>query len=116
MPTLIIKTNADLTDRPRDALLRNASAAVAELLGKPEGYVMVLLEPVTDMCFGADTAPCAYRSSRASGCRSRARRSSRRPCAPSSRSTSASPKRASTSSSPRRRGTCSASMAAPLAD
>jgi phenylpyruvate tautomerase PptA (4-oxalocrotonate tautomerase family) len=60
MPTLIIKTNADLTDRPRDALLRNASAAVAELLGKPEGYVMVLLEPVSDMCFGADTAPCAY--------------------------------------------------------
>ncbi|MCG6941581.1 MAG: hypothetical protein LJE69_10060 [Thiohalocapsa sp.] len=60
MPTLMIKTNADLADRPRDTLLRTASAAVAELLGKPEGYVMVLLEPVADMCFGGDAAPCAY--------------------------------------------------------
>ncbi len=59
MPTLILKTNAP---RPADveALLRDASAAVAEALGKPERYVMVLLEPDTAMCFAADTAPCAY--------------------------------------------------------
>lgn len=60
MPTLIIKTNAELPPHPRDDLLKAASAAVAELLGKPEGYVMVLLEPVADMSFGADSAPCAY--------------------------------------------------------
>ncbi|NBC13903.1 MAG: hypothetical protein GVY09_11270 [Gammaproteobacteria bacterium] len=60
MPTLIIKTNADLPPSPRDDLLKAASAAVAELLGKPEGYVMVLVEPVADMSFGADSAPCAY--------------------------------------------------------
>ncbi|WP_462331374.1 phenylpyruvate tautomerase MIF-related protein, partial [Thiohalocapsa halophila] len=55
MPTLIIKTNADLPPSPRDDLLKAASAAVAELLGKPEGYVMVLVEPVADMSFGADS-------------------------------------------------------------
>jgi phenylpyruvate tautomerase PptA (4-oxalocrotonate tautomerase family) len=60
MPTLIIKTNAALPDGSRDDLLRAASAAIASLLGKPESYVMVLLEPVADMSFGGDTAPTAY--------------------------------------------------------
>ncbi|WP_058555924.1 phenylpyruvate tautomerase MIF-related protein [Thiohalocapsa sp. ML1] len=59
MPTLIIKTNASLPD-DQTALLKAASGAVAELLGKPEGYVMVLLEPVAALCFGGDTAPAAY--------------------------------------------------------
>jgi phenylpyruvate tautomerase len=59
MPTLILKTNAP---RPEDTdgLLLDASAAVAEALGKPERYVMVLLEPTIAMCFAADTEPCAY--------------------------------------------------------
>jgi phenylpyruvate tautomerase PptA (4-oxalocrotonate tautomerase family) len=60
MPTLIIKTNAQLPPHPLDELLQAFSGAVAELLGKPEGYVMVLLEPVTEMSFASDTAPCAY--------------------------------------------------------
>ena len=60
MPTLIIKTNADLDSADRAALLRAASESVADMLGKPERYVMVLLEPTPDMCFGADTAPSAY--------------------------------------------------------
>ena len=59
MPTLLIKTNAPLPADP-EPLLKDASAAVAKLLGKPESYVMVLLEPPTAMCFGADTAPAAY--------------------------------------------------------
>lgn len=72
MPTLIIKTNADLAadDHPAllpnqlpsrlTTLLRAASATVAEMLGKPERYVMVLLEQNSAMCFGGDTAPLAY--------------------------------------------------------
>jgi len=60
MPTLIIKTNADLAAVRREDLLRAASGAVADLLGKPERYVMVLLEPLPDLCFGGDTAPAAY--------------------------------------------------------
>jgi phenylpyruvate tautomerase PptA (4-oxalocrotonate tautomerase family) len=59
MPTLIIKTNAALP-AATDPLLEAASAHVAELLGKPEGYVMVLLEPVPAMSFAGDTSPCAY--------------------------------------------------------
>lgn len=59
MPTLLIKTNAALP-ADQDGLLKAASAAVATLLGKPEGYVMVLLEPVAALCFGGDTAPAAY--------------------------------------------------------
>jgi phenylpyruvate tautomerase len=59
MPTLLIKTNATLPAN-QDGLLKVASATVAQLLGKPEGYVMVLLEPVLALCFGGDTAPAAY--------------------------------------------------------
>jgi phenylpyruvate tautomerase len=60
MPTLLIKTNATSPETDRDGLLRAASATLAELLGKPESYVMVLLEDVQSLSFGADTAPAAY--------------------------------------------------------
>ena len=60
MPTLIIKTNADLSSVDRPALLRSASETLASMLGKPERYVMVIVEPTPDMCFGADNAPSAY--------------------------------------------------------
>ncbi|KAA6186984.1 hypothetical protein F2Q65_03600 [Thiohalocapsa marina] len=60
MPTLIIKTNADLTAVNRPELLRSASGLVAEMLGKPERYVMVMVEAVADMCMAGDTAPLAY--------------------------------------------------------
>lgn len=60
MPTLLIKTNAADAAADRPALLQAASRTVAEMLGKPEGYVLVALEPVADMCFGGDAAPLAY--------------------------------------------------------
>lgn len=60
MPTLIVRTNAPHDPARRPVLLEAASALVAELLGKPERYVMVLFEPVADMCFGGNTAPAAY--------------------------------------------------------
>jgi phenylpyruvate tautomerase len=60
MPILIVKTNADLSSVDRPGLLRTASETVAAMLGKPEGYVMVILEPTPDMCFGGDSAPLAY--------------------------------------------------------
>jgi phenylpyruvate tautomerase PptA (4-oxalocrotonate tautomerase family) len=60
MPTLIIKTNAMIAPDERPPLLKAASALVAEMLGKPERYVMVILEPPPEMCFGGDTAPLAY--------------------------------------------------------
>jgi phenylpyruvate tautomerase PptA (4-oxalocrotonate tautomerase family) len=60
MPTLIIKTNAPLESTATESLLKRASARVAKLLGKPERYVMVILEPTPAMCFGGDTSPLAF--------------------------------------------------------
>lgn len=58
MPTLIIKTNAPVENS--DALLQAASRTVAEMLGKPERYVMILIEPVPALCFAGETTPAAY--------------------------------------------------------
>lgn len=60
MPTLKIQTNAPIDQPAAQALIQRASAEVATLLGKPERYVMVIVEPVTAMSFGGDTAPTAY--------------------------------------------------------
>lgn len=60
MPTLIIKTNADIAADAAEPLIRAASAEVAKLLQKPERYVMVILEPIQTMCFGGNTAPLAF--------------------------------------------------------
>jgi phenylpyruvate tautomerase PptA (4-oxalocrotonate tautomerase family) len=60
MPTLIIKTNAEIPTDRRKVVLEAVSAAVAEQLGKPESYVMVVLETDRDLLFGADDSPAAY--------------------------------------------------------
>lgn len=60
MPTLIIKTNASIAPNTAEPMIKRASARVAELLGKPERYVMVILEPTPTMCFGGDTSPLAF--------------------------------------------------------
>jgi phenylpyruvate tautomerase len=60
MPTLIIKSNAEVPPKRRKGILEAASSKVAELLGKPERYVMVILESNPDMLFGADDAPSAF--------------------------------------------------------
>ncbi|TVQ87875.1 MAG: hypothetical protein EA400_10210 [Chromatiaceae bacterium] len=60
MPTLMIKSNALAATGDHSALLAAASARLAELLGKPERYVMVLLEPIAAMSFGGSAAPAAY--------------------------------------------------------
>ena len=60
MPTLIIKTNAMAAPEDRRQLLKDASTLVADLLGKPDRYVMVILEPTPEMCFGGDMNPLAY--------------------------------------------------------
>lgn len=60
MPTLIIQTNvATPADRRRE-ILEDASALVADLLGKPESYVLVILKDNPDMLFAGDAAPLAY--------------------------------------------------------
>jgi phenylpyruvate tautomerase len=60
MPLLKIQTNAVLDAEAGRKLVAEASRAVATLLGKPERYVMVALEPVATMAFAGDASPLAY--------------------------------------------------------
>ena len=60
MPTLQISTNQKLSADAESAALAALSAQVADILGKPESYVCVLIEHKA-MSFGGDaTAPCVF--------------------------------------------------------
>ncbi len=60
MPTLKIQTNVETPQERRKPILEAASSKVARMLGKPESYVMVVLQTNPDMLFAADDAPLAY--------------------------------------------------------
>ena len=60
MPLLQIHTNQPLNTDTQSALLRQASALVAEQLGKPERYVMVRVTGDQAMLFAGSDAPLAY--------------------------------------------------------
>jgi phenylpyruvate tautomerase PptA (4-oxalocrotonate tautomerase family) len=60
MPTLRILTNTTVPAEQRADLLARASRTVAGALGKPESYVMVILEDGRDMVFAGIPAPAAY--------------------------------------------------------
>ncbi len=60
MPLLKIHTNQSLDNAAQAALMQKASARVAELLGKPERYVMIALETGQPMLFAGSDAPLAY--------------------------------------------------------
>lgn len=60
MPLLKIQTNIALDAAAQQDLLSRASRQVAEALGKPERYVMVVIPPQTPMLFAGDHTPLAY--------------------------------------------------------
>jgi len=60
MPYLKIQTNQELDEAARQALMKKASATVAEQLGKPENYVMVTLQTAQNMLFAGTDGPLAY--------------------------------------------------------
>ena len=60
MPTLRILTNLAIPEARRAEILAHASATVAAMLGKPESYVMVILEDGRDLIFGGSKDPAAY--------------------------------------------------------
>ena len=60
MPLLSIDTNVSPDSDAVKALVRAASSRVAELLGKPERYVMIKFEHNPHMLFGGEGAPLAY--------------------------------------------------------
>jgi phenylpyruvate tautomerase len=59
MPFLRMTLSADLSDSTRDRLLTGGSTLVAEVLGKPERYVMVTVSQAP-LLFGGDNSPAAF--------------------------------------------------------
>ena len=61
MPLVRISSSSAPQDQAgADALLLELSNSVAELLGKPERYVMTCLVPPTRMTFGGSTDPACF--------------------------------------------------------
>lgn len=60
MPYLKIQTNLPLTRKTRNNILKHASALVSQELEKPEGYVMIALQPDTPMMFAGTAEPVAF--------------------------------------------------------
>ena len=58
MPVLQITTNASIDEV--DALAKQASKLTAEILGKPESYVMVSINDNADLIFAGSSDPCAH--------------------------------------------------------
>lgn len=59
MPLIHIQTSAAVPPDPTP-LLQELSRELAGLLGKPERFVMTLVQGGVAMTFAADPAPCAY--------------------------------------------------------
>lgn len=59
MPLIHVQTSSHAVAKA-EALLKELSSELAGLLGKPERYVMTLLQTGMPMTFGGDTAPCCY--------------------------------------------------------
>ncbi|KAJ7518972.1 hypothetical protein O6H91_20G017500 [Diphasiastrum complanatum] len=60
MPTLNLSTNVPLDGVVTSDVLKDASKAVARILGKPENYVMILLQGGVPISFAGDEQPAAY--------------------------------------------------------
>jgi phenylpyruvate tautomerase len=60
MPYLKLQTNRPVSPEEQQALLPQLSRAAAEVLGKPESYVMIALESEKPMYFAGNDQPCAY--------------------------------------------------------
>ncbi|MDH5190471.1 MAG: phenylpyruvate tautomerase MIF-related protein [Gammaproteobacteria bacterium] len=60
MPLLKIKTNIEISEKNETTLLSKASQLTAEQLGKPESYVMVVIETRQSMLFAGSDKPLAY--------------------------------------------------------
>lgn len=67
MPLLKIQTNTKIPNDKRDALLKKASHAVAQQLGKPEAYMMVILETEQPLMFAGNNEPAAFMDLKAIG-------------------------------------------------
>jgi phenylpyruvate tautomerase len=60
MPYLMVQTNTPVNTDNAQHFVKQASATVSRLLGKPESYVMVSLQPPVPMVFAGTDDPTAY--------------------------------------------------------
>ncbi|XP_020274779.1 macrophage migration inhibitory factor homolog [Asparagus officinalis] len=60
MPCLNLSTNVNLEKIDTSAILSEASKAVARVTGKPEQYVMIVLEGSVPVSFGGSQDPAAF--------------------------------------------------------
>jgi phenylpyruvate tautomerase PptA (4-oxalocrotonate tautomerase family) len=60
MPLLTISTQQQIDEALSKELTKGASETVASMLGKPERYVMVMLNQPQQMLFAGDDSPLAY--------------------------------------------------------
>ena len=60
MPYVSIETNQPIDQTSNRDLMKKASAFIAELLGKPESYVMISIKPGTPLLFGGSDEPAAF--------------------------------------------------------
>ncbi|EFJ20734.1 hypothetical protein SELMODRAFT_144009 [Selaginella moellendorffii] len=60
MPTLNISTNVPLDGVSTSDILKDASRTVARVLGKPESYVMIIINGAVPISFGGSEEPAAY--------------------------------------------------------
>ena len=68
MPCLQVRVNITLTPEQKVATVKALSKMVAQLTGKPEAYVMVIVQDEVSMSFGGSTDPCAFMDLRSIGC------------------------------------------------
>lgn len=71
MPCLQVRTNIKLSQEQKAVLLSKLSKAVNKVTGKPEAYIMVILQDEVPMLFGGQDTPCVFMDFRSIGCISR---------------------------------------------
>ncbi|MCF3652233.1 phenylpyruvate tautomerase MIF-related protein [Synoicihabitans lomoniglobus] len=67
MPYLKIQTNLPVTTAAQKSVAKAASTLVSEELGKPEEYVMIAVQPSTEMLFAGTDDPVAFLELKAIG-------------------------------------------------
>ncbi|XP_057498637.1 uncharacterized protein LOC130783130 [Actinidia eriantha] len=60
MPCLNLSTNVNVDGVDTSSILKEATSVVAQLVGKPEAYVMIVLKGSVPMAFGGTEQPAAY--------------------------------------------------------
>lgn len=60
MPLLSIRTNTTMNNEQAEQLAQAASKLAADMLGKPESYVMTLIQPGQQLLFAGSAEPAAH--------------------------------------------------------